>query len=527
MNYLNKFKPPEDMRENILELLRDPKNIKNLLLKPEKIKELIIEPEKEEEENMESIVENRYNRQELIEGWDQEKINNAYIAVIGSGTLANFTAASLVSLGFGNVELYDNKKTEDAESEEFLLKLTDTNESKVESLEGILSKINPLVNVKGIHAKIDSKLMASLLGKPKLIIDTTNESITKKTVMEYARKNRIPVIFASADANKGSIMVNMPRDRKKRIDDFKSYEDKTQGAIPSEILGGIITEEARKIIMPFNRNDKPLEKLVYSAASPSRFSERNEKTITEGSLKDKSVFVIGAGALGNFVGLGLALSGFENVDILDYDIVETTNLNRQLLFYDSVNENKAESLAEKMKMINPKMEVEGIDKKLDEKFSSYFRLKKNRPDLIMDCVDNFYTRAIANYLSVKYKIPLISGGTNPSSGQVVSYKPGYSACLDCKLSVDKAYAKEKTSHSCIHATEPSVIMTNEIIGGMMVAEARAVLDPENYGEPVKKMIKYDSNSKARAGLVGGDKPCDCKRGTIKQWADELIKKYKN
>ena len=86
------------------------------------------------------LVANRYNRQELIEGWKQDKLRKSSIAVVGSGTLADFTASSLVALGFGNVELYDNARVQDSYDGEFLLSLARARkgDSKVEALEGIL-----------------------------------------------------------------------------------------------------------------------------------------------------------------------------------------------------------------------------------------------------------------------------------------------------------------------------------------------------------------------------------------------------
>jgi molybdopterin/thiamine biosynthesis adenylyltransferase len=158
---------------------------------------------------------------------------------------------------------------------------------------------------------------------------------------------------------------------------------------------------------------------------------------------------------------------------------------------------------------------------LDENYSKYF--KEDKPDLILDCVDSFGTRAIVNYFAVKYMIPLVSGGTNPSSGQVVAYVPGKSACLDCKLNVAKALARERTSHSCINAAQPSVIMTNEIIGGLMVSESMAILSKEY--EPIRKTLKYDSKSDPRAGLIGGAAPCTCERDDLKKWMKDIIERY--
>jgi|SRR3989338_1769638 len=480
----------------------------------------------ENNEEQHRLVSNRYGRQELIEGWNQERIRNSYVAVVGSGPLANFTSASLVSLGFGNVEIYDNAHSDRTRNGEFLLSLGGKREFKVEALEEVLSKINPLVRVKGIQARIDSMEMAQILGKPNVIIDVSNDLKSQAATLEYGQLKKVPVLVAAADSVRGELCVRFPNARGKDLVKLDRYAGQQQGAIPSEVLGGVITEEVRKIVMPFNKKERPVSRLSYSVASPQRFNGKDEINIEDVSLKDKSVLVVGAGALGNFAGIGLALAGVGRIDVLDFDKVEEHNLNRQLLFYDSVGDKKSKALAEKLRAINPKLKISGLTGKLDEEYANEFRLEENRPDLILDCVDNFSTRAIINYFAVRYGIPLVSGGTSPSSGQVVAYQPGKSACLNCKLNVDKALGKERNAHSCIHAAQPSVIMTNEVVGGLMVAEARSILAEENYGPHIKKMLRYDSTTPARAGLAGGDSPCRCKRGPIREWLKGVIKNAK-
>jgi len=471
------------------------------------------------EEKKDNAVINRYSRQELISGWDQKKIENSSVALIGSGNLAYFTSASLVALGFGNVEIYGDEKIKE---NEFLFNLVDKRYSKVETLEEILSKINPLVNVIGVHAGMGDNDLIFLMEKPKVIIDVTNNPRSKDIIINYSRRENIPVISASTDIYQGELHIIKPRDKRLKKWLLDEYDGLKQGNIPSAVLAGIITEEARKIVMKINKDDIPIKNFYYSSISRTRFSKEDTNNNEEISLEDKYALVVGAGALGNFVTLGLTLNNIGKLDILDFDDVEPHNLNRQLLFYDNVGEKKSLSLASKIKKINPEVKVNGIVDKLDEKFEKYFR--KNKPDIILDCVDNLSTRAIANYFAIKYKIPLISGGTDPYAGQVVVYKPGESACLDCKLKVDKALAKERTSHSCTYAAQPSVITTNQIIGGLMVGEVMAVLDPENHREFVKKTIKYDSRNPSRAGLVGSGNICNCKRGTIKKWLNDVMKK---
>jgi molybdopterin/thiamine biosynthesis adenylyltransferase len=462
----------------------------------------------------------RYNRQKLIEGWKQEELEKARAVIIGSGNLANFTAASLVALGIGNIEIYDSSEI-DGNSKEFLSYQAREGESKVQALEEKLKQINPLSRIKGINISLENGSLISIIGKPGVIIDLTNSQDSKTSVLKYAQRKNIPVVSASSDNIRGEMYVIM--DKNKEIFEkskLRDYKGKCQGSVPSEILGGLITEETRKILMPLNE-EKPVRNLAYSLASPRRFSRDLEEEIKDVNLKNKKVLVVGAGALGNFVSLGVALSGVGDIDILDFDEVDPTNLNRQILFYDAIGKNKAEALASRILEIVPKLKIKGLTEKLDEN-SDYF--KENKPDLIMDCVDSLAVRAIINYFGVRYKIPIVSGGTNPNSGQVVVYEPGESYCLDCSLGVEKALGKTRTSSSCRYAPDPSVIMSNEVIGGIMVGEARKVLD-RDYGEPIRKILKYDSLAKLRGGLVGIDGRCDCKKPDAKTWMNEVIKKY--
>src|SRR3989338_4805334 len=148
---------------------------------------------------------NRYHRQELIAGWKQQKIQQATAAVVGSDLLAQFTAAALVSVGFGSVILYGDAKGSEARAGEFLPSLTDKKAAKVDTLEDVLSRINPLARVKGIPAGMHSAPMAQLLGVPSVIIEATNNPRSKAVVLEYAQSKKIPVISLSANSASGDL----------------------------------------------------------------------------------------------------------------------------------------------------------------------------------------------------------------------------------------------------------------------------------------------------------------------------------
>jgi len=462
-------------------------------------------------------VDDRYNRQELINGWDQEKLNTSRVVVFGSGNLANYTLASLATLGVGNIEIYDTAKVNS--DREFLLFQAKEGEYKAKALEEMLKQINPVSRIRGISTSMSTPLLA-MIGKPDIIIDTTNSQKSKDDILKYAQSRDIKVVSASSDRDRTEMYFIDPDTEQKDVS-LSAYEEKLQGITTSGIMGGIITEELRKAIMPFNASDQPVRKIAYSLTSPRRFSSEDGK-LERGDLKDKRVLVVGAGALGNFAVLGAALEGIGNIDVLDFDEVESTNLNRQILFYDAVGKMKATALAERVAEIVPKANIRGLVEKLDEN-TKYFQ--DTHPDAILDCVDSFAVRAIVNYFALRNEIPLISGGTDPRSGQVVVYEPEKSACLDCKLRVETALAEQRKASSCRYAPDPSVIMTNQIVGNMMIGETLKVLN-KGYGEPVRRILKYDSRVPVRGGLVGSDESCECSKPDIKEWLMQVDKKAK-
>ena len=101
---------------------------------------------------------------------------------------------------------------------------------------------------------------------------------------------------------------------------------------------------------------------------------------------------------------GLVHTGLEKVYLADGDIIEQTNLNRQIDFYEAVGREKAVVLAERIMERNPRMKIEPLVKRIDADFEE--ELEKINPDILIDCVDNLATRAIINHFAVKYKISL-------------------------------------------------------------------------------------------------------------------------
>jgi molybdopterin-synthase adenylyltransferase len=143
------------------------------------------------------------------------------------------------------------------------------------------------------------------------------------------------------------------------------------------------------------------------------------------ALRDASVLVIGAGALGSPVAAYLTGAGVGRVGVVDSDEVEVSNLPRQWLhFTPDVGVAKAESAAAKLRFLNPEAIVEPY-------YARFAPAMLEGADLVVDCSDSFETRYEVNAACCAARIPLVEGGVLGLSGLVMAIRPGVSACYRC------------------------------------------------------------------------------------------------
>lgn len=496
-------------------------------------------------QNLENIV-NRYDRQQLIEGWQQEKLENAKVAVIGSDILANFTALALAALGFGTIEIYgqgivteqmlanyERNSLKPDYSQGFLYFDSEAGESKAEAIASFIKKVNPLVDTYGINIDMSKTGNIAVLGSPDIIFDATNDPASKIAAIEYAEQKKVPLISMSSSLLNAGIGTCNPAsraDKRKLISNivFAEFKDKAQGTTTSQLISSIGVDEGRKYIMPL-KNEKVISDLVvYNLCSDKRFDQNIDRAVNgDNDLSDKSIIMVGAGALGNFTALDFALNNAGRLYVVDFDKIEPTNLNRQIWFYDAVGEHKAKALAEKLKKINPRVKFTAHAEKITPESEAFF--KDAKADLIVDTVDNNKTRALVNYFSLLYKTPFISGGTRHDSGQVVVSIPGITACLNCQAGIDKSALNAYQPHqSCIYAPQPSVITSNQIVAALIGGEAKTVLQPDKYGDPIHSVLKYVSGEQYRLASLPTQNSCNCheNKKMLNAWKGKMAHLYK-
>jgi len=134
---------------------------------------------------------------------------------------------------------------------------------------------------------------------------------------------------------------------------------------------------------------------------------------------ESRVLVIGLGGLGSPVALYLAAAGVGHLVLVDDDIVELTNLQRQIVHRQtSVGKAKTHSAAATLQSLNDTIKVETIEHRLDE---SELTQQATLADVIVDCTDNFSSRFLLNHVSKKTRTPLVSAAAIRWEGQVSVY----------------------------------------------------------------------------------------------------------
>jgi adenylyltransferase/sulfurtransferase len=148
-------------------------------------------------------------------------------------------------------------------------------------------------------------------------------------------------------------------------------------------------------------------------------------------LKESNVLVMGAGGLGSPALLYLAAAGIGTIGFADYDQVEPTNLNRQILYSTAdLGKQKVEQTERVLRQLNPELNLIPIDQKIDSNaiddlIRSY--------DVIIDAVDQITTRKMINDHAYRAGIPVVEGAVHGFEGILTTIAPPMSACYRCSF----------------------------------------------------------------------------------------------
>lgn len=164
----------------------------------------------------------------------------------------------------------------------------------------------------------------------------------------------------------------------------------------------------------------------------SQIGEEGQK-----KLSQAKILVCGAGGLGSTVLANLASVGVGTIGIVDNDVLELSNLNRQYIHkFESLGKVKVDSAKKWINEFNPQINVQTYQTRLSE--GNYSDIVGNY-DFIMDCFDSFKSKFLLNKIAVTTGKTLIHGGVTEFYGQVSVIVPGKTACLNCILPEEDQY----------------------------------------------------------------------------------------
>ena len=147
-------------------------------------------------------------------------------------------------------------------------------------------------------------------------------------------------------------------------------------------------------------------------------------------LLDARVLLVGAGGLGSPASLYLAAAGVGTLGIVDEDVVDASNLQRQIVHStDRLGEPKVLSAKRTVEALNPDVKVVAFEERLTSE--NVERILADKWDVIVDGADNFPTRYLVNDASVWHGIPVVHGSIYRFEGQVTVFAPGEGPCYRC------------------------------------------------------------------------------------------------
>ena len=210
------------------------------------------------------------------------------------------------------------------------------------------------------------------------------------------------------------------------------------------------------------------------------------------AILDASALIIGVGGLGSPAAMYLAAAGIGKLILNDFDIVETSNLQRQIIHRQaSVGEHKVESGKQTIAELNPQCQVETIIYQLE---GEELKQAIASVDIVLDCSDNFPTRFEVNRYCVETGTALVSGAAIRLEGQILNYQPTFKgSCYQCLYS--QVY---ENAESC--ELEGVLGPVVGVIGTLQALQALLIIAGE--GEPIlNRLLLFDASAMEWRGIT--------------------------
>jgi molybdopterin-synthase adenylyltransferase len=214
-------------------------------------------------------------------------------------------------------------------------------------------------------------------------------------------------------------------------------------------------------------NDNQLLRYSRQIMLPQVDIEGQQKLLAAKAL------IIGAGGLGSPASIYLAAAGVGNITIYDNDVVDLSNLQRQITHHTAdIGTDKVISTRQTLNQLNPEIKIKAVKQKLE---GEQLESEVASADVVLDCSDNFPTRFAVNHACVRQQTPLVSGAAIRFEGQVAVFTPGKnsSPCYNCLYN-----SAGEELQNC--ATNGVIAPVTGVVGSIQALEAMKLI--MNIGE---------------------------------------------
>ncbi len=188
-------------------------------------------------------------------------------------------------------------------------------------------------------------------------------------------------------------------------------------------------------------------------------------------VSQSHALVVGAGGLGSPAALYLASAGVGQITLIDHDVVDVTNLQRQIAHtQDRVGQLKVESLKKAIEQINPEVQVQCIAQRAD---SVLLNQHVALADVVLDCTDNFETRHAINLACVQHNKPLVSGSALRMDGQVAVYdiRQSQAPCYACVFPPTQQFEETRCATMGVLAPLVGIIVSLQATEALKILSA--------------------------------------------------------
>lgn len=210
-------------------------------------------------------------------------------------------------------------------------------------------------------------------------------------------------------------------------------------------------------------------------------------------LKNSQITVIGCGGIGGATLNMLARMGAEKLRIVDKDVFETSNLNRQLMSsIESIGRSKTEVTEEELLSINPSLEIEAFNEELNE--TNVYKILDGS-EIVIDALDNLLTRIIVSRCAKELDIPFIHGAIHGNMGQVTVITrttPSYEELF--KLPSQGEYLSEEIVSRIMKLNKevpPVIGPVPNIVGCLQAFEALKIITGKGNPMMAPRVLMFD------------------------------------